>query len=272
VYRSRVAATPISRLLVDAASLGTPTGEGVRGHWRGKGVFVSSGIDGYAAERARAIGVIEIRAARAIAWETITPEPVKAEEAWLGGVDAAHALVLLLGARYGARRDDGYSATHAEFERAQERGIPRWVFLDARVPDADRDALLRRWIEDDLRRRHSYARFDSPDSLAQRIGAKLDDSAAIEIFTWFKFGDAVLRADSDTLRAPDATGFAGAARGTFEARGAIADPDIRAYIARAHAHRRSEPLVVNGQVFDAELIAFTETSERGGSVTRRYLC
>lgn len=111
----------------------------MRAYWSGRGVFVGSVITGYTAERAAAIAAIRSRGGRAIAWETITPEPVKAEDAWLGGVAASDAFVLLLGAGYGTRRDDGLSATHAEFERAEQRGIPRWVFLDSRADD-ERDA------------------------------------------------------------------------------------------------------------------------------------
>lgn len=264
MYRSNDQDTPIGDLLLDAANLGTPSDEEVRAYWRDRGVFVSSVIADYTAERSAAMRAITSRGARAIAWETITPAPVKAEDAWLGGVDASDALVLLLGARYGARRDDGLSATHAEFERAQARGIPRWVFVDSRGNE-ERDAPLRRWIEDDLSRRHSYARFDSADALEARIGAKLADAAAFELFTWYKFGDAVLRADTDELVAPDVSGYTGGPRGTFTARGSIAEARIRAYLATARQQRQSESLVVHGQVFEAQLTEFTETTVRGRS-------
>jgi hypothetical protein len=131
----------IDGLLIDSATLGSPSDEESRAHWRARSVFISSVIEGQGDERAAAIGAVGAAGARPIAWETIVPAPVKAEEAWLAGVDMANALVLVLGARYGARRDDGRSATHAEFDRAVDRGIPRWVFVDDRA-NGQRDALL----------------------------------------------------------------------------------------------------------------------------------
>lgn len=181
---------PVADLLIDATNLGTPSDDEVRRYWRGQGVFVSSVITGYEDERAAAINAIESRSARPVAWERIVPAPVRPEHAWLGGVNAADALVLLLGSRYGVRRDDGRSATHAEFDRAQERGIPRWIFLDSRA-DGSRDAPLQNWIDDDLSQHHSYVRVDSPASLAARIEVKLDDEAAMRVFTWYKFGRAI---------------------------------------------------------------------------------
>lgn len=254
---------PIGQLILDAANLGTPTDDEVRAYWRRRGVFLSSVIAEFETERSAAIGAIRSREARPVAWETITPRPVKAEDAWLAGVNAAHALVLVLGRSYGRVRDDSYSATHAEFRRAQERGIERWVFLDARVPRQERDGQLTRWIEDDLAPRHSYASFDSPEELAAGVAARLDDAAAFELFTWFKFGRAVLRADTHSLATPDASTWSGGWRGTLEAQGEIADPDLRAYLARAHQQRTQERLVVEGQLFDAELTGFVETGSRG---------
>ena len=139
MFQTDTSVTPISGLLVDAANLGSPTDAEVRAYWHGRGVFVSSVIEGYRDERSTAVAAIESRGARPIAWERIVPASVKAEDAWIGGVNAADALVLLLGGRYGRRRDDGRSATHAEFDRAQERSIVRWIFIDSRA-EGDRDA------------------------------------------------------------------------------------------------------------------------------------
>jgi hypothetical protein len=148
MYGSGQSSEAVDELLIDSAALGAPTEDEVRRYWRGRAVFVSSVIAGYRDERAAAMRAIESRACRALAWETIVPAPVKAEDAWLSGVDMADALVLILGSRYGARRDDGRSATHSEFDRAVERGIPRWVFVDDRA-ERQRDALLENWLRDD---------------------------------------------------------------------------------------------------------------------------
>ncbi len=109
---------PIGQVMLDAANLGTPTADEVRAYSRDRGVFLSSVIAEFETERPAAIGAIRSREARPVAWETITPHPVKAEDAWLAGVNAAHAFVLVLGRSYGRVRDDGYSATHAELRRA----------------------------------------------------------------------------------------------------------------------------------------------------------
>lgn len=252
----------IGELLIDATNLGTPSEDEVREYWRGKGVFVSSVINGYETERAAAIDAIESRAARPVAWERIVPAPVKVEHAWLSGVNSADALTVLLGHRYGLRRDDGRSATHSEFARAEERGIPRWAFLDSRA-EGSRDALLQNWIDDDLTQRHSYAHFDSPDSLAARIAAKLDDEAAMHVFTWYKFGRAIIRGDSVSLSAPDLREFSSGSSGQLTARGTILDAEIRDYLGRARQNRDHHALVIDGQLFEATLDEFVETMERG---------
>lgn len=176
-------------------------------------------------------------------------------------MNSADALVLLLGSRYGVRRDDGRSATHAEFDRAQERGIPRWIFLDARA-DGSRDALLRNWIDDDLRQHHSYATFESPESLSSRVAAKLADEAAMRVFTWYKFGRAIVRGESMTLSAPTPRDSSGAS-GALTARGEILNSEIRDYLTRARQQHDQAALVIDGQLFDARLESFVETVERG---------
>jgi hypothetical protein len=264
MYSGSHAQESISDLLIDSATLGTPSEDESRAYWRGRSVFISSVMTGLGAERSGAIDAVTKKAARVLAWETIVPAPVKAEDAWLAGVDMADALVLVLGSRYGARRDDGRSATHAEFDRAVERGIPRWVFVDART-DGQRDAPLENWIRDDIMRRHSYATFDSPEALAARIAAKMDDTAALAVFTWIKFGRAILRAESTSIEAPESPSLGSGPSGRLEVRGAISDPATRDYLENARRDRRTERLIIDGHLFDARLDSFIAKTDRGRS-------
>jgi hypothetical protein len=112
-------------------------------------------------------------------------------------------------------------------------------------------------------RRHSYATFDSPEALAARIAGKMDDAASLALFTWYKFGHAVLRAESSSLQPPTSPSFGSGPSGRLEVRGAISDAEMRDYLERARSQHRTERLTIDGQVLDAQLDALTSTTERG---------
>lgn len=84
-------------------------------------VFISSVISGMEEFREAAA-----RAARALGHDVIQAEdfgarPDSPQTACLAGVREAEAVVLLMGARYGAPQSSGLSATHEEYREARER-------------------------------------------------------------------------------------------------------------------------------------------------------
>jgi len=249
----------MSDLQVDAARLLRPTDDELRRWASNRRVFISGVMD-LAAARFSSIGGVESTGAEAVAWERITPRPVSPEDAWLDGVATSDSLVLLLGAAYGRRRPDGFSATHKEFLRAEELGLERWIYVDGRVSQADRDGYLQTWMSE-LAERYSYATYASEDDLRTAVSRAIANLARYRLYTWHKVGPLILRADEIRLAAPGG-GF-GASQGALETTGRISDPAIRSSLAELHARRRPTPLVVDGQLFDATLIELEERAVRG---------
>jgi len=108
-------------------------------------VFVSSLIT----------GMQPIRAAARSAITTLGHEPIMAEDfgalprspqvACLDGVRQAGAVVLILGARYGATQPSGLSATHEEYREARGR-CPVLAFVEEGVtpePEPEQEAFIR---------------------------------------------------------------------------------------------------------------------------------
>lgn len=250
---------PISGVRVDAARLLRPTGDELRRWAATRRIFVSSVMD-LRDERRATIDGIGDTGAEAVAWELITPRPVAPEEAWLDGVATSDSIVLLLGTAYGRRRATGFSATHAEFNRAEELGLHRWVFVDARVDPGTRDGYLQTWMAE-LGERYSYATFRDEADLRAGVSRAIADLARYRLYTWHKVGDLVIRADETNLVAP--RGGWSAEHGSLQATGRISDPAIRATLAELHRGGRQVPLVVDGQLFEATLVELEERAVRG---------
>lgn len=250
---------PISDVQIDAARLLRPTGDELRRWASARRIFVSSVMD-LRDERRAAIDGIGDNGAEAVAWELITPRPVAPEDAWLDGVATSDSIVLLLGTGYGRRRATGFSATHAEFNRAEELGLDRWVFVDARVDPSTREGYLQTWMAE-LGERYSYATFRDGAELRAAVARAIADLARYRLYTWHKVGNLVIRADEANLIAPSAGWTAD--RGSLETTGRISDPTIRAALAEIHAQGRPVPLVVHGQLFEATLGELEERAERG---------
>ena len=104
------------------------------GRLDGMKVFISSVRRGLESERDALPGLIKAIGHEPIAFEQFTAQAMPSRQACMDGVDAADAYVLLLGEFYGhVFPETGQSATHDEYERARQRGIPRLVFVKAGV-------------------------------------------------------------------------------------------------------------------------------------------
>jgi hypothetical protein len=251
---------PAEELRIDAARLAPPSPDELRQWAQNNRVFVSS-VMTLPEARMAAIEAVESIGATPVAWELITPAPVAPEDAWYGGVESSHVLIALLSREYGIRRSDGFSATHAEFRRAEDRGIGRFVYLDATVGDHERDGDLQNWVRE-IRSLYSYGEFRNPDDLGTSIRRRLTDLAAVQLYTWVKIGNLVIRADRHTLRSPTGP-WTGASAGELRIEGHISDPAIQADFTTLRAAHRDLPVVVEGQLFDGSITELSEGAERG---------
>jgi Domain of unknown function (DUF4062) len=91
-------------------------------------VFVSSVIRGFEPFREAAVEAVRVLGHEPVRAEDFGASPDSPQQACLAGVRASDAVVLLLGARYGARQASGRSATHEEYLEARER-CPVLVFV-----------------------------------------------------------------------------------------------------------------------------------------------
>lgn len=133
--------------------------------------------------------------------ETLGGEPVwfeafggrddDAEVAYLSEVDSSSIYVGLLGRTYGRLdRATRLSATHAEYRRAEERGlaVSVWVRGEDDVL-ADQKAFI-----DEVRTFHTTGTFTDADDLVEGVRRRLTQMAASTLSPWVKLGDAIFRA------------------------------------------------------------------------------
>jgi hypothetical protein len=105
-------------------------------------VFISSVITGYEIFRDAAAAAIESLGHEVIRAEDFGASPATPQQACLGGVREADAVVLLVGARYGAAQPSGLSATHEEYHEARE-SKPLLVFVECgAVREPEQEAFL----------------------------------------------------------------------------------------------------------------------------------
>ena len=112
-------------------------------------VFISSLIRDMEPIRAAAREAVASLGHEAIMAEEFPAQPQSPQVACLEGVRTADAVVLVLGAIYGARQASGLSATHEEFREAKDRR-PVFAFMQRGVqPDAEQAAFVaevRGWV------------------------------------------------------------------------------------------------------------------------------
>ena len=106
-------------------------------------VFISSLITGMEPLRAAAKSAVITLGHDPIMAEDFGALPHSPQVACLNGVRQAGAVVLILGARYGATQPSGLSATHEEYREARDR-CPILAFVeDGVTPETKQDAFIR---------------------------------------------------------------------------------------------------------------------------------
>lgn len=162
--------------------------------WAGdQRIFISSVMSSELAPfRAAAVELIEALGAEPVWFENFGGRDDDAEVAYLSAVDSCSVYVGLLGRTYG-RLDKAtrLSATHAEYRRAEDKGlsVSVWVRGDADDVLADQKAFI-----DEVRTFHTTGTFTDAHSLAEGLRRRLTELAGNALSPWVKLGDAVFRA------------------------------------------------------------------------------
>lgn len=130
-------------------------------------VFLSSMITGFEAYREAAVEAITTLGHTVVRSEDFPASPISPQIACLGGTRQSDAVIVVLGARYGAVQPSGLSATHEEFREACDTK-PTLVFVQAGItPEPEQEALIkeaREWAAGAL-----APSFDTPDALTKHI-------------------------------------------------------------------------------------------------------
>lgn len=137
-------------------------------------VFISSLISGMEQERAAAKRAIEALRHEAVMAEDFGARASSPQVACLTGLRQADLVVLILGARYGAKQGSGLSATHEEYREARGNK-PVLTFVQEGEAEVDQAAFIDEagsW-ESGLFR----ASFSTPDELRDLVTRALHDYA-----------------------------------------------------------------------------------------------
>ena len=178
-------------LVIDLSPAPAPEEAAVRAWATSQTVFVSSVMVGMSAERRAAAEAIAAVGAVPVLFEDFGGMDDDPEDAYLGNVAASDIYVGLLGARYGKPLRTGYSATHAEYNEAVQRGLRVSVWRT----DGDLDGPQRDFLET-VRVFRTTGSYASPEDLAIRIERRLRTMAAESLSPWVKVGNTVFRATS----------------------------------------------------------------------------
>lgn len=181
-------------LIIDrAAAAARLSREQVREWAADKRVFISSVMEGLEAERRAVAEAVREIGAEPVWFEEFGARDQDPEQAYLSEVDLSDVYVGILGSRYGGQDPaTGYSATHAEYLRAVERGlrISVWVLNVDDMAGHQRDFLS------DVRTYFTTETADGPERLAARVAARLETIASEDVAPWCEIGNVILRASS----------------------------------------------------------------------------
>lgn len=182
---------PEEQLLVDLAPAPPVADTEVQAWAADQHVFVSSVMAGMTAEREAAVGAIDSIGAHPVWFEAFGGMDDDPEDAYTAQVASSDIYLGILGSRYGKPLKTGYSATHAEYNEATDRGLRISVWTTS----AEQDGRQRDFL-DEVRVFHTTGTYTSPDDLAGRVERRLRAIAADALAPWVKVGAAVFRASS----------------------------------------------------------------------------
>ena len=180
-------------LIVDLAAP-QPVGESELRAWAAdQRVFISSVMGGMTEERLAVAQAVDRIGATPVWFERFGGRDDDPEEAFLAEVARSDVYVGVLGERYGTPLRSGYSATHAEYREAIERGLRMCVWaLSGSLAGPQRDFL------NEVRVFRTTGAYATAEELGSQVEVRLKGLAAEALSPWVKVGRAVFRARNVT--------------------------------------------------------------------------
>lgn len=178
-------------LLIDrAAAAELPRDESIRAWARDKRVFVSSVMDELPDEREAAAEAIRTVGAQPVMFEEFGGRDANPVDAYLDEVETSDVYLGILGRRYGSLLPTRFSATHTEFQHAEQRGLRMAVWtLRAEDREGPQQAFL-----DEARTFYVVPAFREPAELSRQVEERLRKIAAEDLAPWSKLDHVVFRA------------------------------------------------------------------------------
>lgn len=134
-------------------------------------VFLSSVIAGYGDFRTAAADAITTLGYEVSRAEDFGASAATPQQACLAAVREADLVVLVLGSRYGARQNSGYSATHEEYHEARG-SVPVLVFVQEEIGYEPEQSRFIREVQD-WESGNLTQGFTSPEELRQAVTREL---------------------------------------------------------------------------------------------------
>lgn len=186
------------RLIVDLAAASEPLPDADFQTWcREQRVFISSVMDELAEERRVLTEGLEALGCQPVLFERFGGREEDAEAAYSHEVASCSIYIGILGRRYGRQLPSRFSATHAEYLTAEERGLRVAIWAkDVTDREGHEQAFL-----DEVRTFHTTGRFETGEELARDVERRLRRIAAEDLAPWVKLGALVFRARRITERA-----------------------------------------------------------------------
>lgn len=179
---------PADLLIDTTTSAEAPSPEDLRAWAADKRIFVSSVIVELREERKAAAAAISEIGAQPALFEDFGGRDDDPQAAYLNEVASSDIYVGILGRKYGKPLPTRFSATHAEYREAEEKGLR----IAAWAKDGDREGPTESFLEE-MRVFHVVNTFTDSADLKARIGRRLRQIGAEDIAPWVKLGNAVFR-------------------------------------------------------------------------------
>ena len=184
----------IENLLIDRVTpIRRPSDQQIKLWASNKRVFVSSTMDDLAKARQAVAGTITELGAQPVMFETLGARTDDSRQAYTSEVRRSQIYLGILSRRYGTRLPSEYSATHEEYEEARKHRKEILLFLDAAVPDRERNGHLNTWIKE-LYQVHVLAKYNGVEDLVQQARTSLEEIARDELTPWVKLDRVVFQA------------------------------------------------------------------------------
>ncbi len=180
-----------AELLIDRAAAAELSSEETVREWaRERRAFVSSVMADMGEERRAAAAGVRAVGLRAVLFEEFGGRDADPEEAYLAEVEEADIYIGILGRRYGKPLKSRYSATHAEYLKAEKHGLRMAVWTSAAT---DREGHQQSFL-DEIRTFHVVPPFDNAADLQRQVEDRMREIAAQDLAPWCKLGTIVFRA------------------------------------------------------------------------------